>query len=390
MRILSIAPTPYFSDRGCHVQIYEEASALAGRGHAVTLATYGHGRDAGSFGIRRIRRIWAYRKTASGPSLFKLAADPMLLQVVHAEALRFKPDVLHAHLHEGAAIGMALRPLLGVPVAAEFQGSLSVEMFHHGWPRLGRWLSPVERWAVSRADAVVTQTGAFASELAARWGSDPARTFVAGTGVDTAVFHPGPSSEPLRARWNLPDPSKVVAYLGILSAHQGVDTLLAAAARVVEKEPQARFLVMGYPRQKEYEAKALGLGIAHACRFTGRIDYREAPEFLRLAAVGVSAKGDVTEGNAKLCNYMASGLAVAATDTPAHREILQEAALFAPVGDAAALADRILVLLSDAPLCRRLGEAARARAQRALSWDLVAGRLETAFDAAVRHRRSSF
>ena len=42
-----IAPTPYFSDRGCHVRIYEEAKALKARSHEVVIVTYHLGRDVG-------------------------------------------------------------------------------------------------------------------------------------------------------------------------------------------------------------------------------------------------------------------------------------------------------------------------------------------------------
>ena len=39
LRVLMIAPTPFFSDRGCHVRILEEARALQRAGAAVTIGT---------------------------------------------------------------------------------------------------------------------------------------------------------------------------------------------------------------------------------------------------------------------------------------------------------------------------------------------------------------
>ena len=45
MKILVIAPTPFFADRGCHIRIYEEARALIKKGHKIDIYTYHNGRD---------------------------------------------------------------------------------------------------------------------------------------------------------------------------------------------------------------------------------------------------------------------------------------------------------------------------------------------------------
>lgn len=384
MKILAIAPTPYFSDRGCHVQIYEESRALAARGHVVRLATYGRGRDVGGFPIRRIPPIPGYRKLSAGPTPWKAVADPMLFSLALREARAFRPDAIHAHLHEGAAIAYLVRHLTGVPYVAELQGGLGEELSRHGWPAAAGASRPLEAFLTASADAVAAQTERFAAELVRRWGAPSARTFVTGAGVDAEAFSPGAPPPGLAEELDLPDPSRVVVYLGLLSAYQGVDLLLAAAPRVLAESPGTRFLVMGYPGAERYREEARRLGIDAAFRFTGRVDYAQAPSYLRLGRVAVTPKRDVTEGNAKLLNYMAAGLAVAATGTSAHRAVAGETAAFFPEGDAGGLARTLVALLTDAPRREALGRAARERAARHLSWDAVAGRLEAAFETAMR------
>ena len=44
LKILMIAPTPFFADRGCHMQIYEQARALQKRGHDIRITTYNIGK----------------------------------------------------------------------------------------------------------------------------------------------------------------------------------------------------------------------------------------------------------------------------------------------------------------------------------------------------------
>jgi len=62
MKVLVVAPTPFFSDRGTHIRILEEALALEKRGIEVTIATYHIGQDFPAslnshIDVRRIRRL---------------------------------------------------------------------------------------------------------------------------------------------------------------------------------------------------------------------------------------------------------------------------------------------------------------------------------------------
>ena len=52
-RILAVAPTPFFGDRGCHVRILEEVRGLQARGADVLVATYATGNDVA--GVRTAR-----------------------------------------------------------------------------------------------------------------------------------------------------------------------------------------------------------------------------------------------------------------------------------------------------------------------------------------------
>ena len=45
MKIIMIAPTPFFADRGCHTRIYGQISALQRLGYKIKLVTYGLGRE---------------------------------------------------------------------------------------------------------------------------------------------------------------------------------------------------------------------------------------------------------------------------------------------------------------------------------------------------------
>lgn len=130
-RILMIAPTSFFADYGCHVRILEEARILKKMGHQVTLVTYHNGNLVPGLDIRRTLPIPWRSHYEVGSSRHKIAFDGLLglktLQLLATQ--RF--DVIHAHLHEGALIGLVLGRLFGLPVVFDFQGSLTEEMIDH-------------------------------------------------------------------------------------------------------------------------------------------------------------------------------------------------------------------------------------------------------------------
>src|SRR5258707_14774859 len=78
LTILAIAPTPFFVDRGGHVQIYEQALALQKLGNTLELCTYHLGRDMPGITTPRIARVPWYKKTDAGPSYHKLYLMVML------------------------------------------------------------------------------------------------------------------------------------------------------------------------------------------------------------------------------------------------------------------------------------------------------------------------
>jgi glycosyltransferase involved in cell wall biosynthesis len=378
MRVLMVAPTPFFGDRGCHIRILEEIRALRPLGVDVLVATYPVGRDVP--GVRTVRGPalpWV-RQLPVGFSPHRPYLDLLLLGTALRAARRFRPDVVHGHLHEGAVLGAALARGRRRPLVADLQGSLTGELTDHGTlPRSGpatRAARRLERAIVQRPARVLASSAAFARELREVWGVPAARIVALPDGVDPEVFRPGLAAEDLRRRFNL-EGRRVVAFLGVLTASQGVDDLLAAWPAVIRAVPDAHLLLMGYPNEARYRSRVTEAGLGASVTVAGRIDYALAPRHLALATVAVSPKRSATEANGKLLNYMAAGLPTVAYDSPVAREILGDAGLLAPMGDVAALARALATLLDDPAECRRRGDALRDRAVAEFGWPHLARRL---------------
>ncbi len=376
-RVLVVAPTPFFGDRGCHVRIYEEVRALEGLGVSAEIVTYPDGNDVPGIAIRRSVAIPGLRPRALGPGYSRPILDVSLLATGINAARRFRPQVIHAHLHEGIALGTALRALVGVPLVADLQGSLRAEMIDHGFLADGSAGSAairrVERWLVRQPDALVTSSAAGVGFLIDE-GADPTRVASLPDGVDLQHFRPEVPDTGLRRRLGLND-GPVVVFLGVLTRYQGVDALLDAVPQVVRAVPRAQFLIMGYPNEDHYRARVRAMSLESHVTIPGRIPYDDAAKYLALGCLAVSAKQSLTEANGKLLNYMACALPVVATDTPVNREILGPSGVFAPVGDTDALAAAIVSLLRDEGRRRGLADALRKRVEEQFTSPAIGERL---------------
>lgn len=365
-----LAPTPYFSDRGCHVRIYEEARALIAQGCDVRIVTYHIGRDMDGITTCRIPRVPWYQRLTAGPSWQKPLLDLLLLFKAYSVAGSFKPDIIHAHLHEGAFVGLLLKPLLGIPLVMDFQGSLTTECRDHGFFRRGsvleRLFSFIERYINGKADAIITSSTAGYKSLVDEWGVAAGRVTPVIDGVDTEQFKIHPRHE-ARKRLGIPEDTRLVVFLGILNAYQGLDLLLETIVTLKEQGSKARFLVMGYP-DESYRLKAHEMGLDDMVTFTGRIDYGEAAFLLSAGDLAVSPKLSLSEANGKLFNYMACGLPTLVFDTPVNREILGDTGVYADYGSVANLAKCIAELLSDKNRLSELSDAVRMKAVNEHSW----------------------
>ena len=372
LRILMIAPTPFFAHRGCHVRILEEISALEAAGHEVTLCTYGLGDDVRGVRIVRALSVPWYRKMSAGPSWHKFYLDVLLFFAAFRVARRLRPDVIHAHLHEGVFLAAPIARWLGIPLVGDLQGSLAGELSDHGffeqWRWGERWFAWLERWINRMPDEVVVSAEPMLGEIQAnRRGS---AVSLIPDGVDVETFRPDPQSrERLRKQLGFTDDDVVIAFLGLLTPYQGVDLLLESAVEVAGRIPQAKFLIMGFPNEEIYRARAEKLGIADRVRFTGRVDYSESPAFLGAADLAVAPKLSRSEGNQKILNYMALGLPTVAFDTPVNRSMLADLGVYARFGDRADLSRTLTEVARDPALRTRLSGELRRRAAKDLSWE---------------------
>ena len=377
LRVLMVAPTSFFLDYGCHVRILEEARALLAQGVAVRIATYYLGRDWPGLDIVRSAPTPWHSDYEVGSSRHKIVFDGLLSMQALWTALRWQPDIIHGHLHEGALIGNVIAKLLRKPLVFDFQGSLTGEMLDHGFIQPDSvahyWWRRLEDRINAMPDAIITSTVHSATLLDRVFNC---RDTVAPLpdSVNLEYFTPTCLSpverQTRRADLGIPLDRQVIVYLGLLADYQGVPQLLQAVATLRAQNYPITALVMGFPAVEHYRQQADALGLTpQDVIFTGKIPYEQAPAYLALGDVAVAPKVSATEGSGKILNYMAQALPVVAYDSPVSREYMGYLGTYArPLGDAPDLARALAYVLDHPDESRALGLALRARAAKHFSW----------------------
>lgn len=375
LRVLMIAPTSFFADYGCHVRILEEVRALTRHGHQVVVCTYHNGNEISDVIIRRSIDVPWRKRVIVGSSRHKLYLDAALSLTTIRTAFRFKPDIIHAHLHEGALIGAAVSRMIRRPLIFDYQGSLTEEMLDHGFVRHGGTFIPLlrrlERIIDSLPRVIVTSSENARQRLLQTRSVRQVHTVL--DAVDTERFSPDAltayEKRELRRQIGIPDGSDVIVYLGLLAQYQGSDLLLHAARTIANTKPNTFFLLMGFPGVEQYQQLAQQLGLGDRVSFPGRIPYPEAHRYLALGDVAVAPKMSLTEGNGKIYNYMAMGLPVVAFDAEPNREILGDLGIYARHGDAEDFANQVIGVLDRPDRGRALGDDLRCHTVADLSWE---------------------
>jgi glycosyltransferase involved in cell wall biosynthesis len=380
----------FFADYGAHVRILEETSALQKRGHRVTILAYPNGRDIDGISVRRCWGVPFNYRVIVGSSRHKIYLDILLAAMSIWYVLREKPDIIHAHLHEGGLLGWILNKLSGVPLVFDFQGSLTAEMIDHNFLAPGSPFFKVLHWLESRidraADVILTSSVHAARLLTGRFGVPASKIYPTPDCVNATTFCPDNFSEAdkdtLREALQLPLDKKLIVYLGVLTPYQGIDLLLDALSILAKTRADYHLLLMGYPDVKQYRNKAKQLGLAQQVTFTGRIRYDEAPRYLALGHIATAPKISATEGSGKILNYMAMALPTVAFNTAVSREFLGDDGIYASKVSSRALAAALDRALSLSPgEHARVGRSLRQRAIRSYSWQPTGEQIEAIYYA---------
>jgi glycosyltransferase involved in cell wall biosynthesis len=250
----------------------------------------------------------------------------------------------------------------------------------------GKDFWPGDRFFVRFVDGAVSASRYNAQQVHQRYGIDPVVVY---NGVDLSLFGPeGTGDAEVLARHGLerssPE-SPALLYAGRLVRWKGVEYLLKALPTL--RPSNTRLWIAGEgPYEQTLQTMARDLGIEDRVHFLGRLEQSDLAALYRSCALLVATSFVNETFGMALCEAMACGTAVVASDFGGFREVVEEGVtglLFRPQ-DPGDLALRVNRLLADPALAREMGEAGRERVLGTFSWDAVADRLEEVYKCVAR------
>lgn len=277
-----------------------------------------------------------------------------------ALAARERFDVIHAHDWMTYPAAIALKHATGKPMVAHIHST----EFDRSGENVNQPLYDTERAGLHAADTVVAVSQLTKNICVARYGVHPDRIQVVYNGVEDA-YQPCPGDK-IEAR------DKIILFLGRITMQKGPEYFVAAAKRVLQKVPEAKFVVAGSGdmalRMIDLAAE---MGIGHRVLFTGFLRGNDVQRIFKMADCYVMPSVSEPFGIAAL-EALAHDVPVIISKTSGVAEVLTHA-LKVDFWDTDEMANKIVAVLKYPPLQATLREHASLEL-RGLTWDGAAAR----------------
>ena len=241
MRILLLAPHPFFSDRGTPIAVKALCEVLGERGDRITLLTYAQGEDIElpNTEIRRIPRLAGMDKIRPGFSFKKLICDAQMLRYCRRLLREERFDLVHA-VEESAFIALLIKRRHDVPFVYDMDSSMAQQMIEK-YPLLTpmrRLFDGFEGRAVRGSDAVLAVCQSLVDTAL---GHDP--TQLVGRLEDVSLLEDkGETDE--RLSQTIGSDGPIVMYVGNLETYQGIDLLVDAFKTAHDDAADAQLVVI--------------------------------------------------------------------------------------------------------------------------------------------------
>lgn len=380
MRVLVLAPHPFYQDRGTPIDVHLVLRVLSERpGTTVDVVTYHEGEDVDLPDVRlhRSRRLPGLDDIRPGFSMKKVVSDVLLFFKAWALVRENDYDLIHAG-EEAVFFAMLFKRAYGIPYAYDLDSSIAQQLveqkpYLNAFSELFDW---TERQAIQESLINFPVCNALA-DLCRENGSRKTVTL-----HDISQLDDPDDVDPGRLRQEIDPEGPVFLYVGNLEPYQGIDLLLESFREAQRREPALTLVIIGGSAEdiEHYRGRAAELGIEAHTVFLGPRPFEHLGDYLAGADVLVCPRSEGINTPMKIFPYLHSGRPVLATDLRTHNQILTDDEAFLAPADPEGFADGILELARDPSLCERLGKNGRTFVEENHTFDAHRERLNEAYD----------
>lgn len=380
MKVLVLAPHPFFQNRGTPIDVLLVLRVLVERKNMkVDLLVYSEGEDVDlpNLTTYRTASLKLTRNIRPGFSFKKLVADLLMFikswRLVH----RSRYDVIHAG-EEAVFFAMFFKLLYKIPYAYDLDSSIAQQLVEQK-PFL-RKISFIFNWLEAGAIRNSMVNFPVCNALANLCQKKSSKKTV--TLYDISQLKNPNASKTGRLKRQLGIDHLILLYCGNLERYQGIDLLLDSFALACKKTNEVDLLIVGgEPKDIErYREKANGLGIARNTHFLGPKPFDQLNEFLVEADILVAPRINGINTPMKIFPYLHSGKPVLLTDLYTHSQILTNQEAFLAPSYSEGFAEGILRLAEDVELREKLGRNGRKFVEKNHTFEAHSNRLNRAYD----------
>ena len=371
MRLLFIAPQPFFRERGTPIRTLHQLEELSRMGHEADVVCYPFGENIHIPGVRIFRtiRLPGIQDIGIGPSLAKFPMDFLLFLKAFWLCLWNRYDAIQA-VEESVFFAVFLKKLFRCRLVYNMDSYLSEQLEFSGFVS-SRWILSIVRWferSAMRNAAYVVTVGPVLSEVVRRSAPDTGILQLEDAPLESHFREAPEEAQRLREEFHLGN-SKVCVYTGNFERYQGVDILVRAAGIVAHERPDVWIVFVGGTSSQVAAMRHLAAQVKAetVCLFLGRRPTHEMSAFMTLADVLITPRNRGTNPPMKIYAYMQSGRPIVSTNVPTHTQILDDQTAFLVNTDPESLAKGILDVLGNSDKARTVALAARERVEQKYS-----------------------
>ncbi|NTU80903.1 MAG: glycosyltransferase family 4 protein [Chloroflexales bacterium] len=375
-------------------RVYPEATTLAAAGYQVTVICPNFKREPWRESVDGVR-VYRYPALFIGTGFvgylweygYSLLAALILSLVVLA---REGFDIIHAHNPPDTGFLIAA---LYKPFGKRFfydQHDLAPEMYSTLFRSASRRVYQIMVWMERRscqlADRIIVTNQSHRRMIVRRSGIAEEAITIVRNGPDPSLLRPAEPDPALRQAGKT-----TICYAGVMGRHDGVDYLLRAIRHLVVElgRGDVHCMLVGYGNAwPELRALSGQLGLDRHVQFVGWVEPGDVARHLNAADICVAPEPSNPYNDnctvVKIAEYMAAGKPVVAFDLPEHRFTAEAAALYAAPNSERDFALKLLCLMDDPELRRRMGEAGRRRVESDLAWVHQGRRLVEVYESQAR------
>ena len=316
--------------------------------------------------------VWKQRYTFSGKygaNLMEEVARYAMVAAQVAKDLEGQFDVIHAHDWLTYFAGIAAKRVSGKPLVVHMHAT----EFDRSGENINRRVYAIEKAGMQAADRVIAVSELTRRIVIGKYGilADKVVT------VHNAVrFGESEEAAPERAVKD-----KVVTFLGRITYQKGPDYFVEAAAKVLQRVSDVRFVMAGSGDLMNHVVRRVAqLGIADRFHFTGFLKGGEVQRMFRLSDVYVMPSVSEPFGISPL-EAMRSGVPVIISRQSGVAEVL-DYAIKVNYWDVDALADAIYGLLTY-PALGRMFASKGLEEVTGLKWTNAAAKIKTVYETVV-------